>query len=121
VANKMPFQAQTAFGASGSSFGSTVQVTCPGSGTSSGTVYLATSSQTILSGMLPTWAYVWLSSTGATYVAFQVNADGAGTTWTTWQALTTSAQLLYLDGTAGQRCVNPNTTPVAVYITPIKQ
>jgi hypothetical protein len=117
VANKMSFQAVTAFGASGSAFGSTVQVTLA----SSGIAYLATSSQTILQGVLPSWAYVWMSSTGSNNAAFQINADGAGTTWTTWQGISGSAIVLYLDGTAGQRVVNNNAVAGSIYITPIKQ
>lgn len=117
MANKMPFQGLTAFGAAGSAFGSTVQVTCP----ASNPVYLATSSQTILQGVLPAWCYVTLSATGSGNVAFQMDSTGAGTTYTTWAGLSTSATLLYLDGTGGQRCLNANAAPVAVLITPIKQ
>ena len=121
MANKMSFQAVTAFGAAGSAFSSTTQITVPGTGTNSGNVYLATTSQTILQGLLPGWAYLTLSSTGSQNVAFEVNPDGAGTAWLTWANIANSVTLVYLDGTGGQRLRNLNTIPVAAQITVIKQ
>jgi hypothetical protein len=116
VANRMPFAAGVPFGASGSPYGSTIQLTLA----ASSVVYLAIGSNQTLNGVCPGLVYVWLSSTGATYAAFQVNPDGLGTAWSTWAAITTSATLLYLSGTSVERISNPNATAVAVYLTQLK-
>lgn len=116
MANRMPFANATVWGAAGSAWGSTQQITLA----ASSSVYLATSSNSDLRAILPSWCVLTLSATGSQNVSFQVNPDAVGTTWNTWANLASSMTLFYLDGTAGQRVLNNNAVPVAVYITPLK-